>query len=176
VPSGGPSPFLRVLALQDKIKYSVRIPGLITIDPEVQSGGDTGSTGGAGPARVPVNFTVYWDSSQPANTMTYSQDGGPVQPLPVTVNVADTVTFNAVVNGNPVVTNFFVAFDGHGWASPFKPFQGKFSAADASTTIGPLTVRDSEDSGAGFAISASITLDGNAVNSAANNSNVINMA
>jgi hypothetical protein len=165
VKDGGLSPFLHVLALDDKVKYSVSIPGLITIDPDIQSGGDT-TLGGPKPARVPVSYDVYWDTAHPTYVMT---------PLPLTVSVGDSVTFHATVGGGAMPANFTVAFDGNGWASPFNARTGSFTANGGSTTIGPLLVKDTDDPGASFPLTASIRLNGNLVSSD-NPDNKITMA
>ena len=62
VPAGGPSPFLPVLAVQASLKYSVNIPGLETIDPDIQSGGDTGVPGGLG---IAANFQYFGTPQTP---------------------------------------------------------------------------------------------------------------
>ena len=162
VPAGGPSAFLRVLALQDKVKYTVNIPGLTTIDPDIQSGGDTSTLGAQ---HAGVSYDVYWDTAHPANPMTYSVGGGPSNQTPLTVSIGDKVTFHAVVAAGPVVSNFAIAFTGNGWASPFNPNQGTFTATGASTAIGPLGVADSEDPGLSFPLVASILVNGAPISS-----------
>jgi len=161
VPSGGPSPFLPVLAVQAKLKYTLIIPGLEKIDPDIQSGGDTGALGGLGKA-VPT-YSVFWDTAYPANPMTYSVGGGAQQPFPLKVAVGDSVAFNAINGVAPA--NFSIIFAGLNWASPFCFDNGKFSATGAPTVIGPLTVSDTGDSGGKFNFTASITVNGNPITS-----------
>jgi hypothetical protein len=175
VPAGGASPFLVVLALQDNVKYTVDIPGLTNIDPDIQSGGDTSTLGGVG--KVSTAYSVYWDTAQPANRMTYSVAGGPKQPLPLTVALGDQITFNSLVGVGAIVANFTIAFTAsNGWASPFNPNQGKFPAAGANTAVGPLGVKDPVDPGASFPFYASITLNGASVSSPSDPNNAIVMS
>jgi len=167
VPNGGPSPFLRVLALLDHVKYSVNIPGLATIDPDIQSGGDT--TFGGFDITHSVSYDVYWDTAHPTNPMQYAIGGGSRTELPLTVKVGDQITFHASVVGSPAISNFAVVFSQNGWFSPFDPNHGRFTANGAGTTIGPKPVKDSDDPGLSFGLTASITLNGQDVKS--NNAN-----
>jgi hypothetical protein len=173
VPQGGPSQFLAVHSLEGKVKYSVIVPGLIQIDPDIQSG-DTGTTG-LHPMAAPVSYTVSWDTSHPDNTMTYTSSVHPApQPLPLTVADGDSVTFNATVALGASASQFAIAFGGNGWPSPFSSSQGRFSATGANTTIGPLVVKDPSDAGAKFSVTASIQLNGASVGSS-NANNIIVM-
>lgn len=157
VPSGGPSPFLPVRAVQAKLKYTLIIPGLETIDPDIQSGGDIGPLGGLG--RAATAYTVAWDTAYPANPMTYSVGGGAQQPFPLKVAVGDSVAFNAINAVAPA--NFSIIFAGLNWASPFSFDNGKFSATGTPTAIGPLIVGDTGDPDGKFIFTASITASGN---------------
>jgi len=171
VPAGGLSPFLRVLSLQGKVKYSVRIPGLNAIDPDIQSGGDTTLDGMI--LRTGTAYAVYWDTAHPGNPMTYTGGNGPGQ-LPLTVSVGDVVTFHANVSGTPAVSNFEVDFAGNGWASPFDPDNGTFRASGSSTVITPpKPVGDSAEPDVKFPFTAYITLNNQAVHSTNPNNELV---
>jgi hypothetical protein len=173
MPSGGPSTFLHVLSLEALIKYTVVVPGIITIDPDIQSGGDTGTMGQHAEV-APVSYVVSWDTSNPNNTMTYSAGGGPSQPLPLPVADNDQVTFNAVVQGGAAATNFIIKFKpGNGWPSPFSSQHGTFGPNGAATSLGPYPVKDTLDPGAQFPFTASITLNGHDIGPSSNPNNYI---
>lgn len=164
VPAGGLSRSMPVVRAKDSLKYSIIIPGLMTIDPDIQSGPDTGFPFGglvAGTA-----YTVFWDTANPTNPMTYSVGGGAPRPLPVQVTGGDSVTFNAT-GAVGAVANFTVTFAGLHWASPFDPNNGRFSAvAGTPTVIGPLLVNDTVDPGGSFTFIATITVNGKPITSA----------
>ncbi|MGD1092361.1 MAG: hypothetical protein ABSB35_10260 [Bryobacteraceae bacterium] len=173
-PAGGASSFLTVLTQRGHLKYSINIPGLRTIDPDMQSGGDNTVPFALG-VRGVAN-TVFWDTTNPANPMTYSANGAPQQQLPIqNVNIGDSVIFNAIVPPGAVVTDFLVQFVRNRWASPFDPLIGKFSAANG-TTIGPESVCDTADSGGTFQFTASITVNGATITTGNVPQNAIDLA
>jgi len=155
VPNGGTSPFLRVLALSGKVKYTLFVTGLGKIfDPEIQSGGD----GFPGPLNV-NGFLFTWDVA--GKSATYTMNGVPV-PYSTKVIPHDTVEFQAINTGGPV-DNFTVTFPANlnqptHWASPFNFNLATFVAPDTSPTdIGSLEIKDAADKGASFPFTASIT-------------------
>jgi hypothetical protein len=164
VPAGGTSPFLRVLSLLGKVKYSLDVTGLgAVLDPEIQSGGEGFPFG---TARTPNHFVFTWDVG--GQTATYTENGAPV-PYSTPVSRPDTVEFT-VINAGGAVQNFAVTFQPNlnqptHWASPFDPNQSTFAAPQASPTdIGPLEVIDQVDTGKAFPFTASVTVNNQAIN------------
>jgi hypothetical protein len=159
VPTGGISPFLRVLDLKNKTKYSVFVTGLgCVLDPEIQSGTDTGAQLGIQAASA---FVVTWDIA--ANTMSYTKGGGPAKPLPMQVALGDKVDFVADTAGQ--VSNFTITFaDDNGWATPFDPNNPYLFADPANPKhTGFKGVGDNADPGASFPFTASASVNGNPV-------------
>jgi hypothetical protein len=157
VPAGGMSPFLRVLDLKNKTKYSLFVTGLgCVLDPEIQSGTDTGAQLGIQFASA---FVVTWDIA--ANTMSYTKSGGAATPFPMQVALGDKVDFVAGAGGQ--VSNFTIAFadNDNGWATPFDP-NNKYLFADPANPkhTGQKGVGDPNDSGASFPFTASASVDG----------------
>jgi hypothetical protein len=160
VPTGGTSPFLRVLELKDKISYTLQVTGVgCVFDPEIQSGSD------ASPlidVLAVSAFEVTWNTV--ANTMSYTK-GGTAMPFPMKVALGDNVCFVATVAPGSV-TNFTIAFADNlnTWATPFDPNKQVFVADPANqTNIGPMGVGDPDDAGANFPFTASITVNGNPI-------------
>jgi hypothetical protein len=154
VPRGGASPYLPVLALKGRTKYSLNVTGVGEIfDPEIQSGSDGDIQAGL---KVISNWVITWDTD--TNVLSYSKTGGtPPYDFPVPASVGDSVTFTAISNNAAPV--FKITFpDGqnlqNNWASPFDPSIGNFppgengqdQAKAYSTSIGPYTVNDNVDS------------------------------
>jgi len=162
VPAGGMSAYLRVLSLKGLAKYTLTVTGLgVVLDPDIQSGSDTGMPGAL--ARDPATFVFTWDTVQ--QTATYTMNGVAV-PYSTQVIPKDTVEFIAVV-GVASATNFTVVFAGNvnHWATPFDPNRSSFVPAGASPKdIGPLRVTDTGDTGNSFPFTASISVNGNPVN------------
>jgi hypothetical protein len=194
VPKGGASDFLHVLPFQGKVKYTLEVPGLVTIDPDIQSGNDMTGLGGGhhGLMMTGVSYTVYWDTSQPNNEMTYSGSHQPI--LSLRVHPGDKITFIATdSHGNPVSapSNFSILFQQNSliWPSPFSssnpclppcpsgsdncPPCGGVNAA----SLGPFTVGDQWDpSGSQFPFVASITLSANPPTTSNNPNNYFQLA
>jgi hypothetical protein len=141
VPRGGASPYLPVVLLRGRTKYSLNVTGVGEIfDPEIQSGSDgdiqTGFKGGS-------NWVITWDTD--TNVLSPSNTGP--------ASVGDTVTFTAVSNAAQPV--FQITFpDGqnlqNNWASPFDPSIGNFpnrndKTQTYSTSIGPYSINDNAD-------------------------------
>ncbi len=163
VPAGGTSPFLRVLSLVGKVKYTLGVKGLGTVlDPEIQSGD------GFRPANdlAIAKFVFAWDVG--AQTATYTKDGTAV-PYSTPVPHGNTVEFLAI-NAGGAVQNFTVSFPPNTnnptlWASPFDFNNSKFVAPQASPAdLGPLTVFNQADAGSAFAFTASVTVNGQVTN------------
>ncbi|MEI9977080.1 MAG: hypothetical protein WDO73_36530 [Ignavibacteriota bacterium] len=157
VPAGGTSPFLRVLSLDGKVKYTLSVIGLGTVfDPEIQSGGD----GPRGP--LSINTVLFtWDVG--GKTATYKVNGT-AAPFSTPLSPKDTVEFQAV-NAGAAAASFTVTFPTNlnqptHWASPFNANLGSFVApADNPTDIGSLKIKDSSDTGNEFPFTASVTID-----------------
>ena len=158
VPNGGTSPFLHVLSLDTKVKYTIFVTGLGKIlDPEIQSGGD-GVSGALGISNK-VIFT--WDVA--GKTATYMLNGAAVPYSTQLQPSKYSVEFQAI-NTPGMVQDFSVTFPPDlnqptHWASPFSANLGSFVApATSPTDIGAQTVTDPVDKGSMFPFTASITV------------------
>jgi hypothetical protein len=156
-PLGGASPFLTVLALQDKCSYTLNITGVgCVFDPDIQSGSDSLDPG----ALTITAYQVTWDAA--ANTITWTSSATPApQPFPMQVAHGDKVTFRALVAVG-VVSNFQMTFENNinSWATPFDANNRVLSAPAGSDTTGQKPVDAPPSPGASFPFAATINVNG----------------
>jgi hypothetical protein len=161
VPSGGASPFLTVLAVQEKISYRLKVPEVgCVFDPDIQSGSDTAPFPIDTEAVTPVAaYKILWNLK--TNKMQYAGSDGKLHDLPLTVSVGDVVTFEAT-NYSGDLADFAISFPKPNlWASPFSYDVFEFDADDKTPNlVTPNPVADDSDSGATFKFNASIIDNG----------------
>jgi hypothetical protein len=145
VPAGGTSHFLPVLALQQKIEYSITVPGLGKIlDPEMQTGQDPSSQD---PDTELTFWTVTWNTDN--NTVWFQANSGVLTEFAagLKIGVGDKIAFNTTSAMGPMPP-IIVAFQVNPlnrWASPFFAQIGTVPANGPTNPIPPLTVLDSLD-------------------------------
>ena len=132
VPHGGFSPFLQVLALTGRVKYTLTVPPLIpALDPDILVGSDAflGDVQG-----LVATYAVTWDTAVKALFV----NGNPF-PANLAVNPGDKFTFTAMSGGAPV------GYDGQcnvpynaTWFSPFNQFNSQFSGS-GTLIVGAVT-------------------------------------
>jgi hypothetical protein len=146
VPAGGASPFLPVLPLKGHIKYAVTAPGVITFDPEMQTGEGVGGLHTAARTKTKgTDYKITWDIS--GKTVSYTGGGSGTFPAAgLKIAQRDTIVFAATLSGSSPAPPIQVVFDPpHKWASPFDLNDGLVPLGDVKNVGANPTNKETVD-------------------------------
>jgi len=159
VTAGGVSPFLDAVPYQAAMKYAVSIPSLgYTLDPDIQSGPDSGTL----PGRLDVvpDVVVTWDVAGEMITYTVGGVAGNLANIPICTKYP-TIEFVATEGTDFSVT---FGFTTNLWATPFNedPASLTLKAPDLNTPQLQATVTDSApaDANAVWPFQCNVTWNG----------------
>jgi hypothetical protein len=141
-PSGGPTPYLHVLAIEGNTKYTISIDGITPVfDPDIQVDNSPNIFHEEGKIVTHSSFIAIWDVT--GKTITFTKDGTSVT-SPISPALLDTIEFQVVsTSGTP---DFAIIFPKpHAWASPFATATAVFPGKPGTATTGQLTVYDDSD-------------------------------